>query len=211
MSDSEQPAPAAETPEVPTAADSMAHAMADALASLWWLVLLRGVLLVILGFYALFAPGLTIESIVWVLGIFLIFDGFISIFAGIAGDVSSRGWSIGRGVLQIVIGLFVVGNSFLFAAIGATVIIYVIAFCAILGGVFEIMTAFSGSPQIEGSGWLVVSGIISILFGIMLLIAPMLSASIIVRVIGVFVMIYGFSLIGASFQLRKIGQAMGQT
>ena len=61
--------------------------VAEALGRLWWLPLLRGLLLIILGGYALFRPGMTAVALTQVVAIFVIADGILAIIAGILDAV----------------------------------------------------------------------------------------------------------------------------
>jgi len=177
----------------------------EALGSLWWLPLIRGILLFLLGGYAVFRPGMTIGALAQVVGIFVIMDGILSIVAGIIGDVPSRGWLIVRGVLEILVGAFVFANPLIVAGVTATFLVSVLAFSAILSGVLEIVAAIQDRKQIEGEGWLILGGAITVLFGVVLLISPLSFGLFMVRVLGAFAIFSGVSLIVFAFRLRRLG------
>ena len=179
-----------------------------ALGSLWWLPLIRGILLFLLGGYALFRPGMTIGALAQVVGIFVIVDGILSIVAGIMGDVPSRGWVIVRGVLEILVGAFVFANPLIVAGVTATFLVSVLAFSAILSGVLEIVAAIQDRKQIEGEGWLILGGAITVLFGVVLLISPLSFGLFMVRVLGAFAIFSGVSLIVFAFRLRGLGKKL---
>ena len=179
-----------------------------ALGSLWWLPLIRGILLLLVGSYALFRPGMTIGALAQVVGIFVIVDGILSIVAGIMGDVPSRGWVIVRGVLEILVGAFVFANPLIVAGVTATFLVYVLAFSAILSGVLEIVAAIQDRKQIEGEGWLVLGGAITVLFGVVLLISPLSFGLFMVRVLGASAIFSGVSLIVFAFRLRRLGKKL---
>lgn len=184
------------------------HEVAQALSSIWWLPLLRGIMLFALGIYALIEPGMTIAVLAQVIGIFVVVDGVFSVVAGLMGAVPSRGWVIFRGVVEILVGLFVFANPVLVAGITASFIVFMLAFSAIVTGVFEIMAAIQDRKQIEGEGWLILSGAISILFGIVIALAPLNFGLFMVRVLGVFAMIGAISLIVFAFKLKGLGKKM---
>jgi uncharacterized membrane protein HdeD (DUF308 family) len=182
--------------------------VAGALGSLWWLPLIRGILLFLLGGYALFRPEMTIGALAQVVGIFVIVDGILSIVAGIMGDVPSRGWVIVRGVLEILVGAFVFANPLIVAGVTATFLVSVLAFSAILSGVLEILAAIQDRKQIEGEGWLILGGSITLLFGVVLLISPISFGLFMLRVLGIFAIFSGVSLILFAFRLRKLGKKL---
>ena len=179
-----------------------------ALGSLRWLPLIRGILLFLLGGYALFRPGMTIGALAQVVGIFVIVDGILSIVAGIMGDVPSRGWVIVRGVLEILVGAFVFANPLIVAGVTATFLVSVLAFSAILSGVLEIVAAIQDRKQIEGEGWLILGGAITVLFGVVLLISPLSFGLFMVRVLGAFAIFSGVSLIVFAFRVRGLGKKL---
>ncbi|MEM9235737.1 MAG: DUF308 domain-containing protein [Verrucomicrobiota bacterium] len=174
------------------------------IASNWWILLIRGLLLAALGGYALFKPGQTLLAWAFVIGCFLIADGVLAIIAGIAGWAQSRAWAILRGILSVVAGVFVVGHPFAFGAIAGLTIILVLAGTSIVTGVLEIITAIKERKAIEGEGWMILNGVFGILFGIVLVLAPMLSLALFIRVCGAFLIVFGIVLVLSSFKLRKL-------
>ncbi len=176
--------------------------------ALWWLMLLRGVMLVILGIYAMFLPGKAAETLIAVLGIFLIIDGVFLLIAGLSGNYPSRSWIIVRGIVSILIGIFVFAHPLAIGVIAAKVILYVIALGAILTGLFEVVSAVVDRDEMEGEGWMFLSGSLAILFGVMMFMAPLLFAEIFVRVLGVFALIYGISLFTMAVRVRRAGKSL---
>lgn len=176
----------------------------QALASNWWILLLRGLLLGALGCYALFKPGQTLLAWALILGCFMIADGVLAFFAGIAGWTNSRIWSILRGILGILVGVFVVGHPAVFGAIAGITVIFVLAGASIVSGVLEIITAIRERKAIEGEGWMILNGVFSILFGVVLILAPLLSLALFIRFCGVFAIIFGIVAVFTSFKLRGL-------
>lgn len=181
----------------------------QAVSRLWWLPLLRGILLIILGAYALFNPGMTALLLTKVIGIWVIAEGIIAIIAAVLGETPSRLWTGVRGVLMILVGLFVFGHSAIVAGVSATALLYVIAAFAILAGVLEIVAAIQDRKQIEGEAWMILGGILMVVFGVILFVAPLSFGMLIVRVLGVFAIINGISLVALAFRLRGFAKALG--
>ncbi len=181
---------------------------AEAIRSLWWLPLLRGVLLLILGGYALFRPEMPIGALAQVIGFFVMVDGILAILAGILGKVPSRLWVIVRGTLATLAGLFVIVNPLLVSGITATVLLYILASTAILVGLIEIAAAIHDRKEIEGGGWLVFGGALSVLFGVLVLMAPLSFGLLVVRVLGGYAIFSGVSLIVFAFRVRGLGKQL---
>ncbi|TWT97739.1 acid-resistance membrane protein [Botrimarina colliarenosi] len=177
-----------------------------AIAELWWIPLVRGMMLVALGGYALLTPGVTVMAYAFVIGAFVLADGVLAVLAGVLGWVASRWWALLRGVICIVAGLFVLAHPAFVGVIAVTTLVILLAIQSIVGGVLEIIAAVQERKQIEGEWWLILGGLLSIVFGAILLSAPLLSGGLLVQVLGVFAMIAGSVLIVASFRLRSFGK-----
>jgi uncharacterized membrane protein HdeD (DUF308 family) len=184
--------------------------VAESLGRLWWLPMLRGLLLIILGGYALFRPGMTALALTQVVGIFVIADGILAIVAGILGQAPSRFWTTVRGVLAILIGIFVFGHPFAVGAIAATIVLYIIAFGAIASGILEIVAAIRDRKEIEGEVWLILGGVLAILFGLLLLMTPLAFGVLIVQILGAYAIIFGISLIALAFRARKLAETLSK-
>jgi uncharacterized membrane protein HdeD (DUF308 family) len=191
--------------EAPNAARDRA---AEAIGSLWWLPLLRGILLLILGGYALFRPEMPIGALAQIIGFFVMVDGILAILAGILGRVPSRLWVIVRGTLATLAGLFVIANPLLVSGITATILLYILAFTAILVGLIEIAAAIHDRKEIEGGGWFVFGGALSVLFGVLVLMAPLSFGLLVVRVLGGYAIFSGVSLIVFAFRVRGLGKLL---
>jgi len=178
---------------------------AGAIRAIWWLTLIRGILLILIGIVALFNPAMTLVALAQVIGFYLILEGCLAIWAGISGQTSSRVWTIIRGLLLILAGVFVVAHPVIMAAINATILIYLLAIAFLISGVTEIYVAIRDRKQIEGEGWLILGGVLSIIFAFVLIVAPLAAATMFVRILGVFAIIAGITLIATAFRLRNFG------
>ncbi|MFW6155135.1 MAG: HdeD family acid-resistance protein [Planctomycetota bacterium] len=124
-----------------------------------------GAIAITLGILALLAPGLAGMSVALLLGVLLIIGG-----------VTRFGWalraqSVGRGALLFILGgLMALGGVALLLRplLAAGVMTITLAVYFILDGVLEIIVALRAHTATEGWGWLMFSGIVSILLGVML-------------------------------------------
>ncbi|QDV68401.1 hypothetical protein Poly24_21100 [Rosistilla carotiformis] len=176
----------------------------NAIGANWWVLLIRGILLIVLGIYALVNPGLTLLAWAFMIGCFLIADGVLAIVAALAGWTQSRGWTVLRGVLAIVAGAFAAGHPALIGAVAALTVVLLIAAGSIFSGILEIVVAIRERKAIEGEGWMILDGVFSILFGVVLAMAPLFTASLLIRISGGFAILFGLVAIYCSFQFRKL-------
>lgn len=187
----------------PSEGSARLHA-AQALSDFWWLPLIRGILLVLMGAYALFRPGMTASALTQVVGVFLILDGIFSLLAGKMGTAPSQDWTLGRGIVEILAGLFVFAYPALVAGTTATLILYVVGFGSIVGGAMEIFAALKDRKILEGEGWLILGGALAVLFGLLLLAAPLSFGKLLIQALGGYAMLYGIALVTVAFRVRNL-------
>ncbi|QDT70554.1 acid-resistance membrane protein [Planctomycetes bacterium MalM25] len=176
-----------------------------AIRSLWWIPLVRGVMLIAIGGYALLLPGVTMTAYATILGVFVLLDGVLSLIAAAMGWVESRWWMVLRGVLGVLVGLFVLAHPVLMGVVAILSLVILLAIQAIVGGVLEIIGAIRERKEIEGEWWFVLSGLLSIAFGGVLLAQPMIASAMLVRILGCVAIALGVVLIVGGFRLKNLG------
>ncbi|MDX6382130.1 MAG: hypothetical protein QOI57_3154 [Rubrobacteraceae bacterium] len=171
----------------------------------WWVLALRGVLAVLFGLLALIAPIATLTVLVLFWGAFALVDGIFAIVAAfrVAGG-RGRWWLIIEGVLGILAGIV----TFLYPGLTALVLLYIIAFWAILIGVMRIVTAISLRREIENEWLMILGGVLSVIFGILLIVLPGPGLLSLTWLIGIWALIFGIALIALAFRVRNMGQAV---
>ena len=171
-----------------------------ALARNWWLILLRGMAAIAFGVLTFVWPGVTLVTLVLLYGAFAFVDGILALWAGIAGgSPAPRWWLILVGLLGIAAGII----TALLPGMTALLLLYFIAVWAIGTGIVQIVGAIRLRKEIDNEWILIASGIVSILFGAILLATPGAGALGLLFVIGVYAIVYGVMLIGLAFRLRK--------
>ncbi len=174
--------------------------MLDDLARNWWLVLLRGIGAIIFGLLTIMWPGLSLLTLVVLFGAFTLFDGGLAIGAAIIGGAPQPRWWLALvGVLGVAAGAV----TLMWPGITGFILLLFIAGWAIAAGVFEIVGALRLRKEIEGEWWLVATGILSVLFGALILLFPGAGALGIAFAIGWFAILYGALLVGFSWRLKK--------
>ena len=163
----------------------------------WWLVLLEGVFAGIFGLLLLTAPAATLLFLVQVFGFYLFLGGIFRVVS-LFTDSSSWGWKLVGGLLGIIAGIAVLQHPILSTVIVPTYIIYIIGFIAIAEGVVELIAAF------QGSGWgLGILGILRIIFGIILVLNPLLGVIVLPILLGAFMLVGGIFAVVASLRMRS--------
>lgn len=164
----------------------------------WWVLLLWGILAIVLGYMFLSSPGITTELLITFMGAFWLIGGLFSI-ASLFLDRTNMGWKLFLAVIDIIAGILI-----LMYPLYSTVfilgffIIFVGFYACFIGGSY-LFQAFRTKDA--GSG---VLGVISIVFGLLLLAHPLLSAGLLPLLAGVFCFLGGISAIISSFMIKKV-------
>lgn len=174
--------------------------MLDALARNWGLILLRGILAIIFGVLAFVWPGITLISLVLLYGAFAFTDGILAIAAAVRGGLPAPRWWLA------LIGVFGVGAgvlTVLWPQITALVLLLFIAGWAIATGVMQIIGAIKLREEIEDEWLLIASGVLSVVFGVLLAMWPGAGALAMILVIGSFAIMFGILEVLFALRLRK--------
>ncbi|MBL7129253.1 MAG: DUF308 domain-containing protein [Ignavibacteria bacterium] len=165
----------------------------------WWILLLRGFFAIIFGLLALFLPGLVLETLLLFFGILAIVSGVFLFFDGIIvkGD---RIIKIIEGLLWVVIGVLVL----LLPITSLTVIMFFIAFWAIVIGIFQIIMSIRLRKVIENEWLGILNGLFSFVFGILIMFNLLAGAEAIIMVFGIFAILFGITSIVLSFRVKSI-------
>jgi uncharacterized membrane protein HdeD (DUF308 family) len=164
-------------------------------------LIVRGIVGVVVGIIAFLWPGITIAALVVIFGVYAIVDGITNLVLGFSRTGAHGRWAH---VLQGVVGIAAGVLTFMWPAISALVLILFIGAWAIITGVFEIVAAIRLRQVITGEWMLVLSGIVSILFGVMVFAFPLAGAVGISWILGAYAMTAGIILISLGVKLRKL-------
>jgi len=171
------------------------------------LTAVRGVLLLLAGLYAIIFPGLTLTSLVLLGGALFFIDGILGLWSLTFGRAKTGNFwfDIARNVLSVITGALILLSPLLATLFTVTFLIYVAGIQAIIVGVMELVFVFR-ARQVFSEIWpIMVSGILYVLFGLMLLFWPLSSAATLVTIAGFFAILFAFSLFGLAWRLHKAG------
>jgi uncharacterized membrane protein HdeD (DUF308 family) len=170
-----------------------------ALAKNWWLLLLRGVAAIVFGILTFVWPGITLLTLVLFYGAFALVDGVLAIAAAImGGQPAPRWWLAIVGILGIGAGIV----TFAWPGITALLLLMFIAGWAIAMGIFEIVGAIRLRKEIDNEWWLIACGVMSVIFGVIMILQPQAGALALLFVIGAFAILHGIGLVWFAFKLR---------
>jgi uncharacterized membrane protein HdeD (DUF308 family) len=175
--------------------------MHDLLARNWWALLARGIAALLLGLIALALPGVTLGAMLMIFGIYAIVDGVFSIVAGLRASQRHERWGslILGGVAGIVAGIIA-----LFAPAAAAIgFVLIVASWAILTGIMQIMAAIRLRRVIENEWLMALGGVISVVLGVLFVLAPGVALLTLVWWLGIFALVSGGVMVALALRLRR--------
>ena len=175
----------------------------------WWTLGVRGLIAVLFGLAAIFWPKLTLFVLVILFGIFVLLDGLMALIVAIQGRKSYRQWWVL--LLEGLVGIAFAVLTFVWPAITALILLYLIAYWAIVTGVFEIASAFTARLPMLYEWTIALAGILSIILGLLLAVRPVAGLLSLVWLIGVYAIIFGILLIVRAFQFRTTHSSAAST
>lgn len=171
----------------------------------WWLVLIEGIIMAIVGLLLLFSPARTTIVLVQLLGIFWLVSGILGLVS-LFIDRSLWGWKLFAGILGILAGFSVIRNPLWSAILVPTVIVIYLGVQAIITGCINLYQAFSGG------GWGIgILGVVNIILGIILLANPLIAAVALPFVLGIIALIGGIVAIVSAFRMHSSTTEMPKT
>jgi uncharacterized membrane protein HdeD (DUF308 family) len=167
----------------------------------WWLFLLRGILAVLFGVLLLVQPIAALTALVLVFGVWAFIDGVAALALSI-GDRRSWGMAL-AGLVGIAVGLL----TFFKPETAAVALYALVAAWAVARGILEIGVAIELRKVIRNEVWLILGGLASIAFGVLMILLPVAGVLAIAWLIGVYALVFGVLMFGLAFRLRELRPA----
>jgi uncharacterized membrane protein HdeD (DUF308 family) len=174
------------------------------LADNWWLLLLQGVLSIIFGILALAWPARTLLVLLLLFGWFVLLNGIVAIVSAIGAAASRRpwGWRFAAGILGVLAGVIVLrwpGET-------AVTLLLFVGLWAIVVGLIQLIGAIADHDAIPSAWLLALEGVISLLFGIAMVVWPVTGLLTLVLLVGIYAIVHGILYCALAFQVRSVGQ-----
>lgn len=173
------------------------------LASNWPAIALRGVAAVVFGLFLLFWPAPSLLTLIYIFGIFVLVEGVAAVVSGVRQPQGVSWALVALGLIGIAAGI----ATFIWPGITGLILLYVIGFWAIASGVVQIYEGVRLRRSIANEWLLIATGVVSLIFGLIVVIAPGAGALAITFFIGFFGLIYGVLQIALALRLRAVEQA----
>jgi uncharacterized membrane protein HdeD (DUF308 family) len=176
--------------------------MAQALVRNTRLLALGGVAAIAFGVIALVWPNLTFVALLALFGAFALIEGAFTLGAGLNLLVERQTTWVAY-VLGGLAGIAIGAVTFLHPGFTALTLVYVIAFWAILTGVFEFLAAIELAGELQGDWMLGLAGILSVAFGVLVGLDPRSGALSIIWIIGLYAILVGVTRLMLAYRLTR--------
>jgi len=175
------------------------EALSEALADHWWAVALRGLIAIIFGLICIIiAPAAILTAIIF-FSAYMLVDGVLAIASGIKAARNGKRWGllILEGLVDIAAGVI----AFMWPGLTTIALVLLIGIWAIISGALLVYAAFTLKLD-HGRWWLVLAGVASVIFGILLVASPVVGAVVLTWWVGAYAIAFGILLIILGFKLR---------
>src|SRR5213596_4014104 len=168
----------------------------------WWVPVIRGIAAIVFGVIAFVYPGLTVAVLVLLFGAWVLIDGIFRVIGAIAHRASDKEWGFDLiiGIVGIIVGLL----TFHAPQITALALIIYVAAWALMIGASEIVLAVKLRREIKGEWFLILMGLISIAFAVLLLWNPIAGAAAVIWLLAWYAVVLGILAIFFGFRLRSL-------
>jgi len=179
---------------------SVNSAMSQLLAQNWWVLALRGICALIFGVVAILWPGISLAALVILFAAYMLADGVLAIVSAVRAARRHARWGllVVEGILDLVAGAIAIA----WPLITILAFIYILAAWAIVTGGLMFSAAFR--LQLDHGRWLLgFAGLVSVLWGFLLLFWPLIGAVVLALWLGAYALIFGITLLILAFRLRR--------
>jgi uncharacterized membrane protein HdeD (DUF308 family) len=175
--------------------------LASILTRSWWLLVLRALAAIAFGVLTWLQPAISLAALVLLFGAYAMVDGVLGVWMAIAGRRMNEYWWVLllAGLVGIGVGLV----AFIAPGVTALALLFYIALWAIATGILQILAAIRLRREIAGEWWLVLAGLASVAFGLILIARPAPGALALLWLIATYAVIFGVLLLLLAFKARS--------
>lgn len=174
----------------------------------WWLFVVLGVLLIIGGVWVMMTPAESYVALAIVFSVMMFVNGIFDTIFSITNNKILKGWGwyLAGGILEILMGILLMIHP----EISIAILPLILGFWLMFGGVSTISGAFDlKSYYVKGWGWILVLGILLMIFSFMVLANPIFGASTVVVFTALAIISYGVAYLMFGIKLKKVKSAAG--
>ena len=179
--------------------------MLNMLAKNWWLVEIRGVAAIAFGVLAFLWPGITLLVLVTLFAAYMLIDGVALLVSLRRAEPATAGHRLAVGLMGIL-GVAVGIATIFWPGITALALLYLVAFWAITLGLTQVIAAIRLRREISGELWFVIGGLLTVVFGVFILLFPGTGLLSLVWIVGAWAVVFGITNLVLAWRLRGLHQ-----
>lgn len=174
----------------------------------WWLLTLNGIIAILYGIIAIFVPDTTILTIVMYFGIVILIIGVAMLWGAINSIRDNLPY-----ITDLLISLITIAIGALltfYTSKSLTIFVMIIGSWAVLVGIVQLYLATRAELLPGEKNTLLINGIITLIFGVIMFFNPFETATILVVISGILAFVFGIVLIAMSIRLKNIEKVIGK-
>lgn len=173
----------------------------------WWVFLVGGIASVIFGVMAFVNPGIALLVLAMFFAASVLVDGVFNIIGSVQNREKDGWWVM---LLLGILGLLVGGFALLNPPVSMMAFIYLVAFQAIMLGVFVIMLGYKVRQATTREWILYATGALSVLFGFLVVLNPGAGGLSIVYLIASWAIVIGAFKVFFGFKVKNLPGRVGE-
>ena len=167
--------------------------------------LFRGIVAILFGVLTLVWPRLSLAVLVLLFGLFAVISGITAVVAALRNrEEHSWGLLLFEGILGILAGAL----ALIWPAITALAFLYLLAAWAILTGILEFIAPLAYPMSMGRTLLMMLAGIISIVFGVLIAFQPAAGLLAVVWLIGLYAILVGIMYVAVYFESRSVASSL---
>jgi uncharacterized membrane protein HdeD (DUF308 family) len=181
--------------------DRAAETSRTQLKEMRWTLGLHGLVSVVFGVMILAWPGISVYALTIAFGAYTLATGIVELGTAFTSrGKEERGWLALRGLLGVAVGVLV----FAWPGISALALLYVIGFYAVTLGILAVFGSFRLPLAGSDAASMVLTGLVSIVFGIVIFAKPGAGALAVLALIAAFALVTGVTELVVSIGGEKL-------
>jgi uncharacterized membrane protein HdeD (DUF308 family) len=174
----------------------------------WWLILIKGIILIILSFVVFRHPVSALVGIALYIGIALLLTGIVLIITSITARklMENWGWKLGEGVFDTLFGFILLTHP----GVTAVVLPFIVGFWVLFYGIMLFVDSF-GIKKAGLKGWWIqlITGILTVIIGYTITFNPVAGMLTITMFMGIAILLFGIYNVVLAFGLKKFHESVG--
>lgn len=168
----------------------------------WWVFLIGGIASIVFGILAFINPGVALLVLAMFFAAFVLVDGAVNIWGAVTNREADGWWIM---LLLGIAGVVVGGYALMVPPVSMLALLYVVAFIAMFMGLTAIYLGWKIRAEVEGEWVLIIAGIMSVLFALLMIFRPGIGGVSFVYLIATWAILIGALRISFAFKIRKVG------